>query len=159
MTRQQIYTRYLERFKRDLIANYDKLGLRASGKFAESLEYKIQGNKLTMFGAYHSLIMEDGRNAGGFPPLKSIEEWIENKKGLPAIFVEKKKQFAFIIARKIAKEGIKVPNKYNAGKVVSDVVVLYLGEYLYKMLDDIGEEYMRDFDFETDFKNAFKQAA
>ncbi len=158
MNRKEIYTRYLERFKKDLIANYDKLGLRASGKFADSLEYKIQGNKLTMYGAYHSLIMENGRSSGGFPPLKLIEEWIETKKGLPAIFVEKKKQFAFIIARKIAKEGIKVPNKYNKGKVISDVVTLYLGEYLFKLLDEVGEEFMREIDFESDFKNILKAA-
>jgi hypothetical protein len=158
MNRKAIYTKYLERFKTDLITNYDKLGLRASGKFADSLEYKIQGNKLTMYGAYHSIIMEEGRSSGGFPPLKAIEEWIEVKKGLPAIFVEKKKQFAFIIARKIAKEGIKVPNEHNAGKVISDVAVLYLGEYLYKLLDEVGEEFMREVDFESDFKNILNAA-
>ncbi len=159
MNRKAIYTQYLESFKEDLITNYDKLGLRASGKFAKSLEYEIKGNKLIMFGAYHSIFMENGRGAGGFPPLKSIEEWIETKRGLPAIFVERKKQFAYIIARKIANEGIKVPNKYNEGNVVSDVVTLYLGEYLYKMLDDIGEEFMREVDFESDFRNLIKEAA
>ena len=158
MNRKAIYTEYLERFRKDLIANYDKLGLRASGKFAESLEYEVKGNKLLMFGSHHSLYMENGRGPGGFPPLRSIEEWIEVKQGLPAIFVEKKKQFAFIIARKIANEGIKVPNAYNEGKVISDVVTLYLGEYIYQMLDDIGEEYMREFDFESDFRNILQAA-
>lgn len=158
MNRKEIYTKYLERFKKDLIANYDKLGLRASGKFAESLEYEIHGNKLQMYGSHHSLFMEYGRGSGGFPPLKAIEEWIEVKRGLPAIFVEKKKQFAFIIARKIAREGIKVPNENNAGKVISDVVTLYLGEYLYKMLDDIGEEFMREVDFQSDFRNILEAA-
>lgn len=158
MNRKAIYTEYLEKFKKDLIANYDKLGLRASGKFADSLEYEIKGNKLTMYGAYHSIFMENGRGSGGFPPLKAIEEWIEVKKGLPAIFVEKKKQFAFIIARKIAREGIKVPNQHNAGKVVSDVVTLYLGEHLYKLLNEVGEDYMREVDFESDFRNILKAA-
>ena len=159
MSRKEIYTSYLERFKKDLIANYDKLGLRASGKFAEGLHYEVKGNKLTMYGPKHSIFMENGRGPGGFPPLKAIEEWIEVKKGLPAIFVENKKQFAFIIARKIAKEGIKVPNEHNAGNVVSDVVTLYLGEYLYKLLDEVGEEYMRHVDFESDFRNILQSAA
>lgn len=158
MSREEIYTKYLERFKKDLIANYDRLGLRASGKFADSLEYEINGNKLTMYGSHHSLFMESGRGSGGFPPLKAIEEWIEVKRGLPAIFVEKKKQFAFIIARKIAREGIKVPNQYNEGKVISDVVTLYLGEYLYKLLDEVGEEYMRHVDFVSDFKRILEVA-
>ncbi len=158
MNRQAIYISYLERFKKDLVANYDKLGLRASGKFEEGLEYEVKGDKLTMHGAGHSIFMEYGRGPGGFPPLKAIEEWIETKKGLPAIFVEKKKQFAFLIARKIAREGTKVPNKYNDGKVISDVVILYLGEYLYKLLDEVGEEYMRQVDFESDFKNILNVA-
>lgn len=158
MNRQEIYTKYLERFKKDLVANYDKLGLRASGKFAEGLEYEIKGDKLSMYGPKHSIFMEYGRGSGGFPPLKAIEEWIEVKKGLPAIFVEKKKQFAFIIARKIAKEGIKVPNEHNAGKVISDVVTLYLGEYLYKLLDEVGEEFMREVDFQSDFRNILQAA-
>jgi hypothetical protein len=158
MSRQEIYTKYLERFKQALIDNYDKLGLRASGKFAEGLEYQIQNNKLVMLGALHSIFMEKGRGPGGFPPLKSIEEWIETKRGLPAIFLEKKKQFAYIIARKIAKEGIKVPNENNAGNVVSDVVTLFLGEYIYQLFDEIGEEYMREFDFESDIKNLLQAA-
>lgn len=158
MNRKEIYTDYLERFKKDLITNYDKLGLRASGKFAESLDYEIKGNKLTMYGAKHSIFMENGRGPGGFPPLKAIENWIETKHGLPAIFVEKKKQFAFIIARKIAREGIKVPNQHNAGNVISDVVTLYLGEYLYRLLDEVGEEFMREVDFQSDFRNILQAA-
>ena len=158
MNRKAIYTDYLERFKKDLIKSYDEMGLRASGKFAEGLHYEIKGNKLTMYGPKHSIFMENGRGPGGFPPLKAIEEWIENKKGLPAIFVEKKKQFAFVIARKIAREGIHVPNAYNGGRVISDVAVLYLGEYLYKLLDEVGEEFMREVDFESDFRNILKAA-
>jgi hypothetical protein len=158
MNRKAIYTDYLERFKAALIENYDKLGLRASGKFAESLSYTINKNKLTMYGAYHSLFMENGRGSGGFPPLKAIEEWIEVKRGLPAIFVEKKKQFAYIIARKIAREGIQVPNQHNEGKVISDVVTMFLGEHLYRLLDEVGEKYMREVDFESDFRNLLKAA-
>ena len=102
--------------------------------------------------------MEKGRGPGGFPPLKTIEEWIETKRGLPAIFLEKKKQFAYLIARKIANEGIDVPNEHNAGNVISDVVTLFLGEYLYELFDEIGEEYMREFDFQSDIRNILQAA-
>jgi hypothetical protein len=158
MSRKEIYTRYMDRFKKALIENYDKLGLRASGEFADSLEYNIQKNKLVMLGALHSIFMEKGRGPGGFPPLKTIEEWIETKRGLPAIFLEKKKQFAYLIARKIANEGIDVPNEHNAGNVISDVVTLFLGEYLYELFDEIGEEYMREFDFQSDIRNILQAA-
>jgi hypothetical protein len=161
MNRQEIYTSYLERFKKDLVANYDKLGLRASGKFEEELQGEIQRSKanttkLIMWGAPYSNNLERGRskNRNTTNELKdAIEGWIEVKRGLPAIFVEKKKQFAFIIARKIAKEGIKVPNEHNAGKVISDVAILYLGEYLFKMMEEIGTDFLKEVDFQADFRN------
>lgn len=158
MSRQDIYIKYMEQLKADLIANYDALGLRASGKFEEGLFYEINGNKLTMYGAYHSIFMEKGRGPGGFPPLQLIEEWIENKQGLPAIFVEKKKQFAYIIARKIAERGITVPNEHNRGQVISFVVNRFLGETVFKLLDEVGEELLRELDFETEIENLLKVA-
>lgn len=135
---EAIYIKYMESLKQKLIAKYDELGLRASGKFAEELEYEVKGNKLRMTGASHSWFMENGRKSGGFPPIKAIEEWIEVKQNLPSEFKENKRQFAFIIARKIAKEGIKVPNKYNEGDVISDVVESFLANDLYDMIEELG---------------------
>lgn len=135
---EAIYIKYLESLKAKLIAKYDELGLRASGKFEEELEYSVTGNKLLMKGSYHSWFMQNGRKAGGFPPLADIEEWIEVKKNLPAEFKEKKKQFAFLIARKIANEGITVPNKYNEGDVINDVVESFLANDIYDMIEELG---------------------
>ncbi|WP_445454098.1 hypothetical protein [Flavobacterium sp. 25HG05S-40] len=138
MTNEQIYQKYLERLRLKLIAKYEELGLRASGKYAQELQADVQGDKLIMFGAYHSQFMEHGREPGKFPPRKVIEEWIDTKQGLPAIFREKKSQFAFLIARKIAKEGIKVPNQFNKGAVVSSVVDDFLGNDIQEMLQELG---------------------
>ncbi len=138
----EIYKKYLTELRARLIQKYKDLGLKASGEYEEGLAYEIDKNKLMVTAPYHSWFMEHGRAASAkFPPRSAIEEWIEVKQGLPPIFKEKKKQFAYLIARKIAKEGIKVPNKYNKGKVISEVVNEFLGETVQKMLNEIGENY------------------
>lgn len=154
---EKLYMTYLEQLHLKLINKYDELGLRASGKYEDELEPKVKGNTLTMWGSYHSIFMESGRGPGGFPPRKAIEDWIETKDGLPPIFKEKKKQFAFIIARKIAEEGIKVPNEYNKGKVVSEVLEEFLANDIYEMLDELGLIWTRR--ITSDIKQIFKQAA
>lgn len=156
-TKQAIYERYLERLRLKLIAKYDELGLRASGKYEEELEGIVSLNKMTMFGAGHSVFMENGRGAGGFPPRADIEEWIENKQGLPAIFREKKKQFAFLIARKIAEKGIQVPNEHNRGAVISSVVDDFLANDINEMLEELGFYYKAR--IESDVLRIFQEVA
>ena len=135
---EKIYQKYLIQIIQKIKVRYHSLGLVSSGLFERELEYLIQNNKLSIVGAKHTYFMEEGRNAGKFPPIKAIENWIKVKNGLPAIFKEKPKQFAFIIARKIAKEGIKVPNKYNKGRVASMIIDDFLEKDLDKMLSEIG---------------------
>ncbi|MDI9256330.1 hypothetical protein [Flavobacterium sedimenticola] len=143
MTKDEIYHKYLERLRLKLIAKYEQLGLRASGKYERELEADVQGDKLIMYGAFHSQFMEHGREPGKYPPRKAIEEWIETKSTLPAVFRENKKQFAFLVARKIAKEGIKVPNEFNAGEVISSVVEDFLANDVYEMIEELGVIYLR----------------
>lgn len=154
---EEIYHRFLERLRLKLIAKYVELGLRASGSYEDELEAEVLPNKLIMWGAGHSYFMENGRNSGGFPPIRVIEDWIETKQGLPAIFKEKKKQFAFLIARKIATEGIKVPNEHNKGKVVSDVVDDFLANDIDEMLSELGEVFLAR--IKVDILKIFKEVA
>ncbi|MGV3695510.1 hypothetical protein [Flavobacterium sp.] len=142
MTSEEIYHKFLERLRLKLIAKYDELGLRASGDYVEQLEAEVVGDKLIMYGAFHSQFMESGRDAGGFPPRKAIEDWIDTKNGLPAVFREKKSQFAFLIARKIAEQGITVPNEFNKGKVISSVVDDFLANDIQEMIEELGEIYL-----------------
>lgn len=138
MKPEELYAKYLERLRLKLIAKYEEYGMRASGAYADGLEAQATPNKLLMLGVHYSEFMEYGRTAGKFPPRQAIENWIEVKKGLPAIFYEKKKQFAFLIARKIAKEGIVVPNSRNKGKVISAVVDDFLGNDIHEMITELG---------------------
>lgn len=149
----------MERLKAELIANYDRLGLRASGKFERELEYEIRKDRLTMYSASHAVQMELGRRPGKFPPISAIEGWIEVKKGLPAVFYEKKKQYAFLIARKIAEEGITVPNQYNEGEVITSVVNEFLGNTIFDMIEELGEVFLNRFDFQSDIQEILQAAA
>lgn len=163
MTKEQreIYEKFLERLRLKFIKKYDELGLRASGDFESSLEPEVTKSAMTMWGAGHSYFMEHGRRAGGWPPRKAIEDWIDVKQGLPAIFKEKKKQYAFLIARKIAKEGIKVPNEHNAGKVIDDVVRDFLANDIYEMLQELGDVWLSQIkaDVVGILQNSFTKAA
>lgn len=138
MDEKTLYRDYLNRFRLRLIEEYDRLGLRASGSFERGLEGEVKGNVITMWGAHHSLFMEQGRRAGGMPPVERIAEWIENKKGLPQSFIENKDQIKWAIAKNIAKQGIKVPNKHNKGGVISKPLEQFLTTELYNMLDKVG---------------------
>jgi hypothetical protein len=157
MNNEQIYHKYLERLRLKLIAKYDELGLRASGKYADELEAQVQPKKMIMLGASHSEFLENGRSAGGFPPRSAIENWIETKQGLPAIFREKKKQFAFLIARKIARDGIKVPNEFNKGKVISAVVDDFLANDIDEMITELGDSII--IQLKIDVLKIFKEVA
>jgi len=144
--KHDIYTLYLDDIKQKLIARYDELGLRASGKYEKELEYSIEQSdnkdKLIIKGSCHSVFMEKGRRPGKMPPIRAIEQWIEVKPGLPAFMKEKKKSMAWAIARSIAKKGITVPNKFNKGEVIASVVDDFLGNDIYKMLDELGIGYV-----------------
>ncbi|MBA4155069.1 hypothetical protein [Flavobacterium sp.] len=157
MNKDAIYIKYLEKLRLKLVAKYDELGLRASGKYAEELEYKVIGDRLIMMGSFHSQFMEHGREPGKFPPRSAILEWIETKDSLPNEFREKKDQFAFLIARKIANEGITVPNEYNRGAIISSVVDDFLGNDIRDMLDELGIVYLNR--IKSDVVQLLKQAA
>ncbi|MCD8080774.1 MAG: hypothetical protein LUF04_10325 [Bacteroides sp.] len=60
--------------------------------------------------------IESGRKAGSFPPVSAMEEWIKKRNIVPQPFtlpngkqkIPTNNQLAFLIGRKIAKEGIKM---------------------------------------------------
>lgn len=115
--------------QRDLVANYDKLGLRSSGKWATDLENfyseETTGYKFGILGAKYTGVLQSGRIPNknqdketlrkwvGWAGSTFLADWVENK-GLSIS--------PFAVAWKIAREGIKVPNSFNQGGLVSDVI-------------------------------------
>lgn len=104
-----------------LIASYVKAGLRAFGEFERGLKSEVTDKSLKITAPYHARIMEDGRKAGKFPPPAEILKWVRLGKIVKRGDITDE-QLAFLIGRKIARDGIKVPNKYNVGNVISSVL-------------------------------------
>ncbi len=125
-----------------LIENYNKLGLRASGEWEKSLkgthEETDTGIKVIISGAKYTEQLEVGRRPGKMPPRQAILDWIREKN----IQSELKPQtLAYLIQRKIGTEGIKVPNKYNAGGLVSDVLT---NERINDLVLSVGAAKLKD---------------
>lgn len=125
----EILYKWLEGIRRDLIANYDRLGLRASGQWERSLKSFVteDGSKISagMFGQDYTYWIENGRRKNqdqtdeglkawvGWAGSTFIDKWVHDK-GISAN--------PYAVAWKIAKKGWTVPNQFNAGGLVSDVV-------------------------------------
>ena len=153
------YNEWIEEVKNDLIKQYDKMGLRASGKWANSLESKseILGGKniLTITGEEYTGALVNGRKptekeGSGVTLRDIIEDWIEDK-GITLNDGISKESLAFLITRKIHNEGIKVPNSFNSGDLISAVMNQSRIDSLKTL---IGSKYMTD--IKTTILNEYK---
>lgn len=109
----------LTKLRDDIEASYIAKGLKASGNFAENLKLEVSGNNAKITAPRYVGAMEGGRAAGRRPPLNIIREWIIAKNKLGANIPL---EAAYPIAKRIGEKGIKVPNRFNPGGVVSDVL-------------------------------------
>lgn len=123
--------------KSDLIKKYDEKGMRASGNWANSLELNQRRLSIKLLGEPYSQQLESGRKAGRFPPIKAIEQWIIDK-GISSRIEGKISisSLAFLIARKIAKEGWKRQN-YGGVDLISEVVT---DQRIQMIIDKCGEK-------------------
>ena len=96
--------------KEDLVKRHNELGMKASGLWESELSVDIyeNGGKTTamLTGLTYTEQLVYGRKPGKFPPIKAIEQWIIDK-GIQLENKMKASSLAFLIARKIAKEGTK----------------------------------------------------
>jgi hypothetical protein len=128
-TVERLLDKWLSEKQVELVANYKRLGLRASGRWEQSLVHNVdtQGSKTTgtITGEDYTEYMENGRRPNrdqskkairgfvGWAGSTFIKKWLEDK-GLLAN--------PYAVAYKIATKGIKVPNLYNKGGLVSNVL-------------------------------------
>lgn len=121
---QFILNEWSERTKQELIDRYKSMGLKASGAFEEGLSTETDENSTKIWSAQHTGAMVLGRkpSENGSKPgklLDIIKQWIINK-GITSEL--KPESLAFLITRKIHREGIKVPNEHNDGTLISSVI-------------------------------------
>ena len=116
--------KYFNTTVKELIENYDRLGLRSSGRYARELKVVItkNGSKINakITGPVESIFMEQGRGPNKDKSHKSVqalghilEQWVKDK----GIDVN-----PYAAAHKIVNKGITVPNPHNKGGVISDII-------------------------------------
>lgn len=131
---ETIFYKYFDLLKKEIEQNYISQNRKASGEFQKALEIKTNPKGAKLLGAKHSYFVQHGRKAGRRPPTEIIEDWIEVKKGLPPIFHQKKKQFAFLIARKIGKQGTKGTD------VMEQPISDFLKSKVIELLQEVGAD-------------------
>lgn len=121
--------------KADLIELYDAKGMRSSGKWADSLEVIAGEDTVKLIGEEYSQQLETGRQAGKFPPIADIKKWIIDKgvfnSALQNISLS---SLAFLIARKIAKNGWK-RELFGGVELISTIVT---DERMQKIINEVG---------------------
>lgn len=133
----KVLSREFENLKKDLIIAYDAKGMRASGKFADTLEVEVKGLTAKLFGEDYSQQLETGRKAGRFPPINAIEQWIKDKGVANRIQGEISiSSLAFLIARKIARNGWK-REEHGGVQLISEVVT---DQRIQNIIDEVGAE-------------------
>lgn len=112
----KIIAEEMEALKVEIIAEYNASGKRTSGEFEQGLEIKQNGTSATLLGYLYL----GGRAAGKMPPISAIEKWIQLKGITPIEAKMKTSTLAYLIARKIAKEGTNPENHlYIYDKIIT----------------------------------------
>ena len=140
----------LDVFIDDFIATYKGLLIRdnkkATGNLIKSLKpvsIRFEGNKYTgsiSLASYWKYVEYGRRKGGKFPPFNKILDWVKVKPVLPRPINGIKptqKQLAFLICRKIARNGIEPGNQFKEAldltwakdwKMISDAITADLDE-------------------------------
>ena len=147
--------------QKQLIQSYEGEGLRASGKWASELEGSTtqSGNRISsvILGAQYTGALIGGRSStrskgsGTITLRQAIRQWIDDKGITPRDKISKD-SLAFLIARKIHREGIKVPNRYNSGQLVNRV---FGGDVQAELTKMVGEGMLTE--MQTSVMSALKK--
>jgi len=100
---------WLGLIERDTQKTLKDKGLDASGRTSRELSIESsKRNEASFIGPAHLVFLNRGRGPGKFPPIQNIQDWIQNKPGFTLDPDVKIEAVAFLIARKIAREGTEI---------------------------------------------------
>lgn len=136
------YEDWLEESRIKMIAEYDRLKFRASGKYANSLEPVIESGvnytRVKMLGAAYAEQMQFGRgitqNSGTGQLKAAILQWISDKGITPRDAAMSNETLAFLISRKIHRDGYSVAGREG---VISNVITPQWINELIKRCGDV----------------------
>lgn len=122
---------------------------KATGKTRDSITSRVEGDSGIIEGSSILHFGEFGRAATSESKKGRlygiILEWIRIKGIKPRSADMSEKTLAFLIARKIDNEGIKVPNNYNRGEILSSVIN---PESVQELVEEFGELLVGEFESE-----------
>lgn len=130
---------FRELYKHKLIEDNKK----ATGNLIQSINTKVKVSGTTLsvvlnVADYYRWV-EEGRKPGKFPPIAKIEQWIKDKPVIPREINGKlptEKQLAFLISRKIARDGIEAGNQLK--NTVQDLNSIYIQRLQSALQEDFG---------------------
>lgn len=123
-----------------------------TGEAAESLRWKIEEGRLviysTMTGFNYIMTLETGRKPGRQPPVEPIQKWLQQRGIQPRDISQK--SLAYLIARRIGREGTKVYQEYTAKGKGTGILLDVIGnpEYIEAnvrrpIIDKLAEKFIQ----------------
>lgn len=120
---------------------YISRGQKASGEFGDSLRHDLTNTSTAIYGAKQIDMMMSGRKPNAKQDTDSLRKWVGwagstfladwvKDKGLPIS--------SYAVAWKIARDGVKVPNQHNDGKLLNEV---FTTEHMNSLTSQIGRFY------------------
>lgn len=119
----QISKQIVEDIKTKPVTKYGSVN--ASGKLANSIRFDVNNGVLKVYGLDYIYYLEKGRKSGKAPPRKAIEQWIVDKGIISDIST---KSLAFLIQRKIAREGTTIYQQGGSDLLSGILTDKFLGE-------------------------------
>lgn len=122
---------YVRIFKQKYKENLEDSGRKASGNLLGSIVLNIVSFgttlKVQLNVADYYWYVENGRNGGKFPPMDKIMQWIDDKgiEPYPSSngVLPTQRQLAFLIGRKIAREGFK--GSYDLSSTMDEINAIF----------------------------------
>ena len=110
----------VRQLREQVVKNYYAMRLNASGRFDKETVVTDYGSGVKIEAPAYVFQMEEGRGSGSMPPIKAIKQWIKDKNANAGTDIPE--EAAYAIAYVIKRDGIKVPNRFNKGGVVSTLL-------------------------------------
>ena len=132
---QNIIIEELEDLRKRIISNIDSTGRRASGRTSGSMHTDVSENRGILFGRMTFGTLETGRKSGKVPAgfYQIIKQWVIDK-GISFDSQSERNSFAYLVSRKIAREGTQL---YRTGGE-ADVYTTEVPETIERIKDRVG---------------------
>lgn len=155
---QEVIDKWLKDTQSALVENYDALGLRASGRWARSLApYQTRENNrflVGIMGEKYTGAIEFGRRPNRNQTKEALQKWVGwAGSTFLADWVKAKglRISPYAVAWKIARQGWRVPNSFNKGGLVSNVVT---DKRINELMEELRVFYLKE--IRTDLVNTLK---